>query len=274
VDLASNKRHIDIMKDWNGVAMSACVGARHGVPSINDGTLRIHLALGLHPGNIKTNEIDPCFSFFREVLDVRGHMDMRGHTLNSSSELSVCHRITRITRPVAIGETGLDFMYKWVRKEDALKNEQRMVFQRHLDLAKEFDLPIVIHCRGAWREALQMTIASGVKKAVFHWYSGPIDVLKDILDAGFLISVSTALAPLVGEGSHALPNTALPNPALQKIVEYTPLDRILVETDTPVRGWTPKDVWRTFKALCAIKGLDEEKALAVVNANARAFFNI
>jgi TatD DNase family protein len=133
------------------------------------------------------------------------------------------------------------------------------VFQQHLDLAKEFDLPIVVHCRGAWRECLDMIVASGVKKAVFHWYSGPMDVLKDILDAGFLIS-----------GSVALEYSA----ESRKAMEYAPLERILVETDTPVRGWTPKDVWRTFKALCAIKAADEEKALAIVNANASVFFNI
>ncbi len=231
VNLASNKRHIDLIT-------AAERGSATGQP-------RIHLALGLHPGNIKSDEIEACFSFFRLLLSRTG--DPVGRPLYSSFPI------------VAIGECGLDFQYKPVRKDDALKNEQRMVFQRHLDLAREFDLPIVIHCRGAWRECLAMTISSGVKKAVFHWYSGPVDVLKDILDAGFLISASVALEY---------------SPELRRAVEYVSIDRILVETDTPVRGWTPKDVWRTFKALCAIKGLDEEKALAQVNANARAFFNI
>ena len=227
VDLASNKKHLDIVSQPQA--------------------LRIHLALGLHPGNIKTDEIEPCFTFFRDVL--------------KESSLPCGEGVGRgiFLRPVAIGEAGLDFFYKWVRKDDVLKNEQRMVFQRHLDLAKEFDLPIVIHGRGAWRECLQMTVASGVKKAVFHWYSGPMDVLKEILDAGFLISGSLAL-----EYSEDA----------RRAAAYAPVDRILVETDTPVRSTTPKDVWRSFKALCAIKGLDEETGLAVVNANARAFFNM
>jgi TatD DNase family protein len=226
VDLASNKKHLEL------------VGVRgHTLNSSFELSVcpRIHIALGLHPGNIKSDEIDPCFLFFRDVLNGEGF------------------------RPIAIGEAGLDFWYKWVRQDDVKKNEQRMVFQRHLDLAKEFDLPIVVHCRGAWRECLDMIVASGVKKAVFHWYSGPMDVLKDILDAGFLISGSVALEY---------------SPDSRKAMEYVPLDRILVETDTPVRGWTPKYVWRTLKALCALKAVDEEKALAIVNANARAFFNI
>jgi len=227
VDMASNKRHIELWGHTlnSSFELSVCP--------------RIHIALGLHPGNIKFDEIDPCFAFFHEIL-----LDRKGDPMG---------------RPVAIGEAGLDFWYKWVRQDDEKKNEQRMVFQRHLDLAKEFDLPIVVHCRGAWRECLNMIVASGVKKAVFHWYSGPMDVLKDILGAGFFVSASVAL-----EYSQES----------RKAMAYAPLDRILVETDTPVRGWTPKDVWRTFNALCVIKAVDEEKALAIVNANARAFFNI
>ena len=196
---------------------------------------QVHLAIGLHPGNIKADEVDACFSFFRDVLQKDPHG---------------C---------VAIGEIGLDFWYKWVRQDDAKKNEQRAAFAAQLGLAREFDLPAVIHCRGAWRECLDMTVAAGVRKAVFHWYSGPVDVLKNILDAGFLISGAVALEY---------------SPDSRRAVECAPLDRILIETDTPVRGTTPKDVWRTLKALCAIKALDEDKALAAVNANARLFFNI
>jgi TatD DNase family protein len=228
VDLASSKKHIEIIKEFLGNPPPPCgEGLGRG--------LKIHLALGLHPGNIKTEEIASCFSFFRDILQ-----GGQPHC-------------------VAIGEAGLDFWYKGVRQDGVKKDEQRMVFQRHLDLAKEFDLPIVVHCRGAWRECLSMIAASGAKKAVFHWYSGPIDVLKDILDAGFLMSGSLALEY---------------SPEARKAAAYAPIERILVETDTPVRGSTPKDVWRAFKALCVLKSLDEEKALAIVNANARVFFNI
>jgi TatD DNase family protein len=229
VDLASSKKHIEIVEQLQNDSPPLVGGGRG---------MQVHLALGLHPGNIQTDHIDATFLFFLEEL--------RRFNLRSSNI-------------VAIGEAGLDFWYKWVRQDDAKKNEQRVVFQRHLDLAREFDLPIVVHCRGAWRESLGMIKAAHVKKAVFHWYSGPVDVLKDILDAGFLISGSLALEY---------------SPEARQAVEYAQIDRILVETDTPVRGATPKDVWRSFKALCQIKGIDEDKALAVVNANARAFFNI
>ena len=220
VDLASNRSHMELRV--------ACARPR------------LHLALGLHPGNITADEIEPCFSFMRE----------------------------RAREAVAIGETGLDFSYKWVRADAAKKDEQRAVFGRHLDLAREFNLPVIVHCRGAWRESLDMVKAAGVKSANFHWYSGPEDVLKDILDAGFVISCSPAIEYSV---------------EVRRIALYAPLESILVETDTPVKiagparerlPSTPKDVWRTLRALAVVKGVDEAVALKGVNTLARTFFHL
>ncbi|MFH0754403.1 MAG: TatD family hydrolase [Candidatus Omnitrophota bacterium] len=234
VDYSSNTRHLDFAK----------VGFKTAPV--------IHLGLGIHPGNITPEDVEQCFSLFRDVLG-------KG-TSGGFPEI------------VAIGEIGLDFWYKWVRRDDVKKAEQRLVFQRQLDLAKEFDLPVVVHSRGTWRECLDRLVATGIRKADFHWYSGPVDVLKDILDAGYVISVTPALVGAIHESP------------LRKAAEYAPIEQIMVETDTPVRfaipGGSermpsiPKDVWRTFHALCVLKKLDKEKALSRVNANARAFFNI
>lgn len=203
--------------------------------------VNLHLAWGLHPGNFTTREeTDACLRF------------MRAH----------------LRQAVAIGECGLDFWYKWVRKDDVKKQEQREVFQAQLDLAAEAGLPVVIHARGAWRECLEMAKASGIRKADFHWFSGPPEVLRDILDSGFMVSVSPALEY---------------SPDSRRTAELAPLDRLLVETDTPVMVSLPdgsrvpsgpKDVWRTFRALSAIKKIDENTLLEALNANARAFFNI
>ncbi len=220
VDLASNRSHMALRV--------ACADPC------------LHLAFGLHPGNITADEIRHCLSFIRE----------------------------RASEAVAIGETGLDFSYKWVRTDAAKQDEQRTVFAQHLDLAREFNLPVIVHSRGAWRESLDMVKAAGVKSADFHWYSGPQDVLKDILDAGFVISCSPAI-----EYSAEVRRAAL----------YAPLGSILVETDTPVLvpgpaqeriPSTPKDVWRTLRALAVLKGVDEAVALKGVNTLARTFFHL
>lgn len=202
--------------------------------------LRIHPALGVHPEMIAQGLPS------REVFDfIRAH----------------------IHEAVAIGETGLDFWYKAVKDNQEEKDKQRSSFSRHLELAKEYDLPVVIHSRGAWSECLEMTLQAGVKKALFHWYSGPLDVLQGVLKAGYYVSTS----PSVGY-----------SPQSQQAMLASPLERILIETDSPVTYRSeegnykaePKDVWRTLKALSHLKQVDEKTLEEQVNTNARVFFNL
>lgn len=200
---------------------------------------RIHVSLGVHPGMVKPQEQEEAFDF------------MRAHVSKAS----------------AIGETGLDYWYKWVRKDEVERQKQKDSFAFHLALAKEFDLPIVIHSRGAWRDCLSMSLESGVKRALFHWYSGPVDILDKIIDAGFYVSTSPSVAY---------------SPESQKAMAQAPLERILVETDSPVTykdgdvffKSEPKDVIRTWKALARLKNTDEQEILAALNANAKIFFGI
>ena len=112
-----------------------------------------------------------------------------------------------------------------------------------------------------------MTQELGVKKAVFHWYSGPLDVLKEILDAGYYVGTTPSLAT---------------SPQSKEAMSHAPLERILIETDCPVffqddhGGFKsePRDVFRTLKAYAQLKNIDEQKALAIFNQNAREFFDI
>ncbi len=197
----------------------------------------IRLAFGIHPGNIVVDQIDETFDF------------IRSHKENI----------------VAIGETGLDFWYRWVRKDDDKKNQQREVFQKQIDLAKEFDLPIVIHSRGAWSDCFSMAKENNIKKSVFHWYSGPQDVLRNILDEGYYISATPALSY---------------SKELQDAIKFAPIDKILIETDTPVfyrmgeSGFQsePRDVFKTLDFLAKIKNIDLDKAAYALNENAKKIF--
>lgn len=201
---------------------------------------RIYLALGLHPGKVDLTTSEACLDF------VSAHVD----------------------EAQAIGEIGLDFWYHSVRKNEAQKDAQRLFFRRQLGLAREHRLPAVIHSRGAWRECFEITREEGITQAVFHWYSGPVDVLDDILAAGYFISASPSLAY---------------SPESREALRRTPAERILVETDCPVyyrspdgNGFaaTPKDVWKTCAAVVDLKGIKTEEAVEIVNCNARAFFKL
>ena len=200
---------------------------------------KIYVAFGLHPEKSNLAEMDECEKFIRE----------------------------NIREAVAIGEIGLDYWYPWVKKDPAKKEEQKKVFRRQLDLAKEFNLPAVIHSRGAWRDCLDMTKEAGVKKAVFHWYSGPVDVLQDIIYHGYFVSTTPSVAY---------------SPQSREAIAHAPIQKTLIETDCPVYfregegGFQaqPKDVVRTLNAYAELKKIKPEDALKTLNRNAKEFFNI
>ncbi len=201
----------------------------------------IYLGMGIHPSEAKIDDIQKCVELIRTN-----------------------HKLLH-----AVGEIGLDFWYKWVRKDDQKKDEQRQVFRALLEVAKEFDLPAVVHARGTWKECLETCQSVGIKKAEFHWYSGPLDVLKEILDEGYYISAPPALAY---------------SPPLRAAFEVAPVEQTLIETDCPVffradendPGFPsePKDVFRTLKAYCELKKMDPDKAADLLTGNAKRFFNI
>ena len=151
----------------------------------------IYLAMGMHPSDVNLEDLDTCLELIRK----------------ERNELT------------AIGEIGLDFWYKWVRKDPEKKNAQRRAFRAFLELAKELHLPPVIHTRGTWRECFETVKAVAIEQAEFHWYSGPLDVLKDILDSGYYISASPSLAY---------------SPPSREAVNYAPIERVMIETDSPV----------------------------------------
>ena len=246
--------HIDQIENWSEavkraqeaqvsdiVAVSVDLDSMQKVLGLAKATtkIKIHPALGVHPGMVKEGVSQASYDFIR----------------------------THIKEAIAVGETGLDYWYKWVRDNQEERAKQKDSFNIHLQIAKEFDLPIIIHSRGAFKDCLALTKDSGVKRALFHWYSGPVDILKSIMEAGFYVSTSPSVAH---------------SPQSQEAMLAADLDRILIETDSPVTykdGDTsfvsePKDVIRTLKALSKLKNVDEAKLLNIVNQNAKSFFRI
>jgi len=189
----------------------------------------VYPAIGYHPRQIKREEVEANLSFIRDHVE----------------------------RCVALGEIGLDYKVK-VKKE-----LQREVFGELLYIALESDKPVIIHCRFSHRRAFEMVRERKVKRAVFHWYSGPLRLLGEILEAGYLISATPALAY---------------SPPHQEAIKRAPVGRILLETDTPVsyqgRESRPKDVRMTLEEVSRLKGLDPSVVSEQTTENASRFFKI
>ncbi|MFH1359528.1 MAG: TatD family hydrolase [Candidatus Omnitrophota bacterium] len=200
---------------------------------------KIYCALGIHPEFAHLDEAEKGIEFIKK----------------------------NISQATAIGEIGLDYWYKWVRKEEDVKERLRYIYRAQLEIAKEKNLPVTIHSRGAWQDCLDIAKDVGIKKAVFHWYSGPVDILDAILKCGYFISATPSLAY---------------SPQAQEAIKHAPIEQTLIETDSPVyykdnegSGFqaTPKDVFQTLKLYCGLKNLSEEKAAEAFNRNARELFN-
>ena len=132
---------------------------------------------------------------------------------------------------VAIGETGIDSTNPTYPDIAA----QIKVFETQLHFALSRDLPIVIHSRGSEIKAAEMCQATGVKKAMFHCFTGDISALRKILDAGYFVSYSGIIT--------------FKNSPLAECVRYAPLSNMFIETDSPYlapvphRGKTNEPAW-------------------------------
>jgi TatD DNase family protein len=164
---------------------------------------------------------------------------------------------------VAIGEIGLDYHYSFA-KEERVREKQRQVYIELLRVANNAELPVSIHSRAAYSDSLNLLLENGPEKAVFHWYDGPLSTLNEILDQGFYVSATPAIEYSKGH---------------RKVMEDTPLERILVETDSPIylrslkRRSEPSDILLTLVELAKIKEQDLEKVIEVTGRNAMQLFD-
>lgn len=167
---------------------------------------------------------------------------------------------------VAIGEIGLDFF-----RNLSPRDVQARVFRRQLDLARRVRKPVLIHCREAHAETLQILRDAGVGEVggIMHCFSGDAAVARQCLDLGLLISLA---GPVTYPNARKLP----------EVVKLAPEDRLVVETDCP---FLPPQPYRgkrnepsylpiTAARVAELKGLAVEALGARMTENALALFGI
>jgi TatD DNase family protein len=173
--------------------------------------------------------------------------------------------LAREPEVVAIGEFGLDY-FRMLSPRDV----QRAVFSAHLALARELDLPCIIHVRDSHDDVIELLRAhSQGLRGVFHCFSGNVAQAEECLRfPGFLLSFA---GPLTKEGN-----------ALPEVARMVPLERVLVETDSPylvpkplkARRNEPLFVKHTATRLAEIRGMSLEEIAAITSANAVRLFGL
>ena len=164
----------------------------------------------------------------------------------------------------AIGEIGLDYYY-----EDIPRDIQKKAFAMQLELARELDLPVVVHERDAHDDGMTMIKQFPTVKGVFHCYSGSAEMARQLVKMGWYIGFTGVLT---FKNARKAVETA----------QAIPLDRIVIETDCPFmspepfRGKRndPTRVYRMAEALAQIRGISVEEAEAATFENGKRLYRI
>ncbi len=174
-------------------------------------------------------------------------------------------KLTAHPKVKAIGEVGLD--YYW--KDNAPADRQKEVFIRQLELARAAKLPVIVHNRDAHKDTLDIVRQFSDVPGVYHCYSGGIEDAKVLMDMGWMLSFTGVIT--FKNARKAL-----------EVIEYLPLDRIMIETDSPYL--TPEPfrgkrnhsgyVHYVSEKIAEIKGISRSEAARITMENGRRFFNI
>jgi TatD DNase family protein len=207
----------------------------------------IHVAWGLHPWAVAQRSMD----------ETRHQMDQLRHMLAAPP-----------VPAVALGETGLDHG-KRIPKET--RDHQSIIFRQHIHLAKEYNLPLVLHIVRAHDQALSILTEEGLPQSggMVHSFSGTKDIAQQYVDMGLHISFS---GTVVDERRKSVQDAA----------RNIPMDRLLVETDAPdqtpiTRRPGPNEpafLVDVIKAVATLRGEDFNTVATHTHGNACLLFKL
>ena len=213
--------------------------------------------------NQKAIEFAERFENMYAAVGIHPH-EAKTVTADTSQQLK---KLAQHEKVVAIGETGLDYHYNL-----SLHQDQGRVFAEHLKIAAELNLPVIIHCRKAFEETMEILQqhSRDLKGVVFHCFSGSPEQAKMVLDKGYYISFT---------GVVTFKNARIK----QQAAKIVPLDRLMLETDSPYMSPEPMRKQKVNEPallvhiagfLAELKGMNLADFAKTVTATGRAFFNL
>jgi len=202
----------------------------------------VYAAVGIHPWN--ANQLAPS-------------------ELQKTGDFIIGNRTFR-EKIIAVGEIGLDPKYA-KRKEQ--KEQQLKVFNEMVRLAEQLALPIIVHSRWSVQKILDILPSYRLKGILWHWLSDSSEVVSRIVQRGDYVSEGPPVAY---------------SDKIQEIVRHVPLERLLTETDGPVRYYgpfgdtltTPALISRTVRAISQVKKCGESYVAEQILSNFTDFFGI
>jgi len=197
----------------------------------------VFLTLGLHPIDIVKMTDDEIENYFETI---RLHAD----------------------EIVGVGEIGLD---KHWYPDEKINERFRKIFVKFLDLAKELDLPVILHLRKAEEEGFEIVTENKMKRVNFHCYAGSMTLAKKIIASGYHISLATNI------------NNSKNS---KDIARKLPIEKLLTETDSPFLSQEkgkpnmPQNVRIVLEAIARERKINFEEVDKITTENAIKFFKL
>lgn len=216
--------------------------------------------------NRKAVELANRFESMYAAVGIHPH-DAKDVTAQALTEL---RELARSEKVVAVGETGLDFHYDFSPRQ-----EQRRVFAAQLGIARELNLPVIIHCREAFEETIDVLeqfirLEGRLRDVVFHCFSGSAEQARMVLDHGFYISLTGVVTFKNAQKIH-------------QVAAAVPLERLMLETDCPYMSPEPMRKQKinepalmihTVQCLAELKHMPLPDFAAAVTAASKTFFDL
>ena len=179
-------------------------------------------------------------------------------------ELSWIESQCSYEKAVAVGEIGLDYHY-----DEPSKDIQKKWFEAQLNVARKVNLPVIIHSRDAAKDTLDIMKSANAKDigGDIHCFSYSVEIAREYLNMGFFIGVGGVITFKNGK-------------KLREVVEYAPIEQIVIETDSPYlapepfRGKRNSSLYLKYvvEKIAEIKGLSAEKVIEITENNAKRLY--
>ncbi len=226
--------------------------------------VRRWITVGTDAGeNVKAAELA------RRYEDVYAAVGLHPHEAKNAREDSFTQlsAFAREAKVVAIGEAGLDFHYDYSPRE-----VQKEVFVRQIEIASEAGLPLIIHSREAFDETAEILekYGGGLKKVVYHCFSGGVDEARSLLEKGYYLSF-TGVVTFRNAG------------AIREAAKFVGVERMMLETDCPYmspeplrkqRTNEPAFMVHTARFIAELKGVGIEELAEAVTRTSEEFFGL
>jgi len=224
------------------------------------------LAIGVGPGPEKLDAAIPYAEAHDWIYTTVGIHPHEAKEV-TPAHLDTLARLARHPKVIAWGEIGLDYYY-----DHSPRDVQKRVFRDQMELAYAAKLPIIIHCRDAWSDCLDLLEEAWKPtglRGILHCFTGTLEDAKRGIDMGFLVSFT---------GNLTYPKAQ----NIRDVAKALPLENILIETDSPYlapqiyRGKRnePAYVAEVAKALATVRDLGAEEIASKTSNNFRRFFKL